>query len=88
MENYNAERIGELESTLKQVLGAIKGGWHENDEPEYTQRFGLAFINHIESILDKGCKHEWVPKQVNELSKYSPFEAVCRKCGSSPNPLK
>jgi hypothetical protein len=85
-----SQKAATLEKELRQVLGAIKGGWHENGEPEFTQRFGVAYINHIENVLtlSKPCEHEFVPcdesgnKANTHLNK--PLFAICHKCGYKP----
>jgi hypothetical protein len=80
-----AQKAATLEKELRHLLGAVKCGWHENDEPEYTQRFGVAYIEHIERVLDKckPCDHLWTTKNENG-SLYSSQKAVCVKCGYEP----
>ncbi|PLW90002.1 hypothetical protein [Mucilaginibacter sp.] len=47
----NSTRNAASYKALKEVVSAIKGGWHEDNEPEFTQRFGVAFINRLEKAL-------------------------------------
>lgn len=85
MDNYT----NKLETVLKECLGAIKGGWHENDEPEFTQRFGMTFVNRIEKILEGGCDHVWGIKTDNgRMPMNGTHSAICTKCGATPNPFK